>query len=95
MNAKYDRRETFFPGSKRITAAADTQAVNDWCADRLPVGDKGGSIIKEQTKMVIWHTAQVADEHRVNQKFSDDKRYRVYEEPQKGFYALQGSTYNA
>ena len=52
-------------------------------------------IINEETKMVIWHAARTADKHRVTQKPSDDKGYRVYEEPQRGFYALLGSTLGA
>ena len=45
--------------------------------------------------MVILHVARAADEHRVYQEPSEDKGYRIYEKPQKGFYALLGSTLGA
>ena len=52
-------------------------------------------IINEGTKMVILHAARAADEHRVYQEPSEDKWYRIYEKPQKGFYVLLGSTLGA
>lgn len=48
-------------------------------------------IVNEETKMVIWQAARAEDKHRKTQKPTDENGYRVYEEPQDGFYALLGS----
>ena len=39
MNAKFDRLETCFPRSKRITAA-NTQEIQDWCSEKWISGCK-------------------------------------------------------
>ena len=38
VNTHYDKLETCFPRSKRITS--DSQAIQDWCVERFTTGDK-------------------------------------------------------
>ena len=49
----------------------------------MDVKQMTASVVNEETKMVIWHAARLADEQRLFQDFPYDKGHQVYEEPQK------------